>query len=180
MDEKKLINDILAGDTHKFENIVSEYKDRLYIFLYRLSFNEAVSEEILQQTFLKAFRYLNTCDPEKGLKNWLYRIARNCYYDHFRKEKKFQLVNLDDMKFFLSSDEISTEDKAISRNELKKVIKILYELPPKYSEVMILRYVEDKTYEEIATILDLPEGTVKIRIHRARKKLKEIVYPDEK
>ncbi len=173
--ETKIVESILSGKTDDFDIIINDYRDRLYSFLYRLCLNEAVAEEILQQAFIKAFKYLDKWDSSKGLKNWLYMIARNAFYDYVTKENKFKTVCMEDMQFFLASCESGPEDKAILKSEYEDVLKNIYELKPKYSEILILRYVEEKSYEEIGEILNIPLGTVKIRLHRAKEKLINLV-----
>ncbi|MCK9476817.1 MAG: sigma-70 family RNA polymerase sigma factor [Candidatus Muirbacterium halophilum] len=172
LDEKEIVHKILDGDIELFEEIVNEYKRPLFIFLYRFCFNDSLCEEIIQQTFIKAFRFLDKVDCEKGLKNWLYQIARNTFYDTIKKEKRNNDVAMEDVEFFLASSDISPECEVINKGQINVVIKVLYELPDKYREIMILRHLEEKTYEEISEILDIPVNTVKIRIFRAREKMR--------
>ncbi|MGM0607225.1 MAG: RNA polymerase sigma factor [Candidatus Muiribacteriota bacterium] len=169
--EAEIVKKILEGDSSQFEKIMDIYSKRLYSFLYRMCLNEALAEDILQQAFIKAYRYLNKWDNSRGLKNWLYMIARNCFYDYVKKEKKINFVSMHDLEFFLSADETGPEKEAMNREEVREVVKKIYTLKPKYAEILILRYIEDLSYEEISQILQLPLGTVKIRIHRAREKL---------
>jgi len=99
-------------------------------------------------------------------------IARNSFIDYIKKENRIKSVSMEDFKFFIASDVATPENQAIKNSQKDQVMKAIYDLPVKYSEIMILRYVEEKTYQEIGEILQIPLGTVKIRLHRAKEKLK--------
>ena len=173
--EKEIVESILKGDVELFSKIVDKFKDPIFVFLYRLSLNEALAEELLQQTFLKVYKYLESADTEKGLKNWMYMIARNTFIDYIKKENRIKSVSMEDFQFFLASKTATPEKQAIKNSQIDEIMEAIYSLSVKYSEIMILRYVEEKSYEEISEILQIPLGTVKIRLHRAKEKLREML-----
>ncbi len=151
------------------EAIYNKYKKEIYYYVYKLTLNHHVAEELTQDTFLKAFRAFRKFRKEASIKTWLYIIARNTYLNYYDKNKNhaenteaFQKEIMDPSNDFKSMDE-----RMLIHN-------ILLQLPEKLRSLLILRDYRELTYKEISRILDITEGQVKIGLHRARKKFKEI------
>ncbi|MFZ5517162.1 MAG: sigma-70 family RNA polymerase sigma factor [Candidatus Zhuqueibacterota bacterium] len=184
----ELINRALKGDQQAYKQILLRYRNPLYNLLYRMVHNKMETEDLVQEAFIKAFASLASFNDEYAFSTWLYKIAINNCIDHFRK-RKLKTFSLD--KPISSKDgEIHREfpdagnrpDKTLLTKEKDKLIEdAIQSLPEKYRISIILRHNEDKSYEEISQILNIPLGTVKARIFRARemlkRQLKNVIYP---
>jgi RNA polymerase sigma-70 factor (ECF subfamily) len=184
----ELIQRALCGDQQAYCEILKRYRAPLYNLLYRMVRDKMETEDLVQEAFIKAFGSLATFNDEYAFSTWLYKIAINNCIDHFRK-RKLKTFSLD--KPIDSQDgEIRREfpdatyqpDKALLSKEKDKLIEeAIQSLPEKYRISIVLRHSEDKSYEEISEILQIPLGTVKARIFRARemlkKQLKNKLYP---
>ena len=176
----QLIERALAGDQTAYREILKKYRTPLYNLLFRMVRNKMETEDLVQEAFIKAFGSLATFNDEYAFSTWLYKIAINNCIDHFRK-KRLKTFSLD--KPIDSKDgEIRREfpdptyqpDRALLSKEKDKLIEeAIQNLPEKYRISIVLRHNEDKSYEEISQILNIPLGTVKARIFRAREMLKK-------
>jgi len=145
-----------------------EYGKQIYGYVYvRCGYSKELAEDITQDVFLKAWEKRTSYDREKSsLKNWLYIIARNTVVDYYRKNKNRKSVTLDE-NIFIAQNTFDRENESL----MKVVLKNLLELNEKEREVLTLRYIQDLEIDEIAEILKLTKTNVKVRIHRALKKL---------
>ncbi len=158
---------------HDPSAILSLYRDRVYALVLRLIGNPTDAEDVAQTAFLKAFRSLHTYDANRPLLSWLFKIAHNASLD-FLRAKGATLESLDDPEYALDpADTKAGLDAGLAGKDRDLLVRRLVEsLPPLYKEVMLLRHQEDLNYNAIAEILQIPEGTVKIRLFRARELLK--------
>lgn len=155
-----------------FGELVFRYQDKLTRFVRRISFFclEDI-EDIVQETFIKTYRSLNIFETDLKFSTWIYQIARNTTIDAIRKKQtrpSTVCFEQDDLIKFLRSDydmQASIETKEM----LNKMQDIIKTLPLKYREVMVLRFLEEKNYEEIMDIVQKPKGTVAALINRGRK-----------
>lgn len=154
------------------EELYQKYKTPIYNYLYRSTLNQHSAEELMQETFLKAFQSIHRFRGESSLKTWLFTIARNTYLNEQNKKKR-KLERLGDSEEF--SDH---KDDYSALNEKLLIQKILLHLPEKMRTMLLLRDQNGLTYKEIAKVLDETEGQVKIGIYRARKKFK-MLYKEE-
>ena len=157
-----------------FSEIVLRYQDRLFRYIKRISyFADEDIEDIIQETFIKAYKSLNIFDNDLKFSSWIYQIARNATIDAIRKKQArpqaMYFEENDVLKFFQS--DIDVHIQAEARNHLDIIRKIIDDLPSKYKEVLVLRFLEDKNYEEIMDIIQKPKGTVAALINRGRKML---------
>lgn len=157
-----------------FEVLVLRYQSRLFRYVKRISYFEGGDvEDIVQEIFIKTYRNLNDFDDSFKFSTWIYRIARNATIDAIRKKQSHpQLARLEQedlVKIFYSN--INIENEVGAKDDLEKVKKIINEMPFKYREVLVLRFLEEKNYEEIMDILGKPKGTVAALAHRGRKNL---------
>ena len=157
-----------------FMELMKRYEKPLFRYIKRISFftNEE-AEDILQEVFIKIYKNLNNYDPSLKFSSWIYRITHNQTVDNIRKNSKNKSIPI------LNDDWGQIIDKFdlhgyIESNEIKDKIVILIEgLPTKYKEVLYLRFLEEKTYEEISDIIEKPKGTVSTLINRGRKILQQ-------
>ncbi len=174
------IKQVLKGDQNAYSDIVNLYQHKLYQICYRMLSNKHEAEDIAQEAFVRAYINLHTFDQKRKFSTWLYRIATNLCIDRIRKKKPDYYLDAEvagteglDMYSQLSSNDKLPDDQ-VEQMELQD--RIQYEisrLPDKYRSVIVLKYMEELSLQEISEILDLPLGTVKTRIHRGREALRK-------
>lgn len=183
-----LVKQVLAGDDEAFARLVDFYKHRIYRTIYQKIANKGDVEDLAQEVFIKIYKYLKRFDQTRKFSTWIYTIAGNHLIDYLRK-KRLQSVSLDaplfptdgDKEIYLEiHDDESNPEQYLERTiEQKRIYQAIDDLPEQYSLMIKLRHIKEYTYEEIANILDLPIGTVKSRIYRARSELKKILLKKE-
>ncbi len=182
LSDHALIEATKNGDEAAFAVIVSRYRNPITNYLYRFlnDYEEAV--DLAQETFVRVYFAIDRYHTDYAFSTYIYRIATNLAISEIRKRKRRTLLSLtglfqtdvEDTTEFQPADERSLPDKDLIDDEQGRVIaKAIATLPPKYRVPVILRDIEGKTYEEIASILELGLGTTKSRISRARGLLKE-------
>lgn len=163
-------------DPEAFGLLMERYEQPLLAFIRRLTgWGQSEAEDILQESFIKAYRHLNSYDAKLKFSSWLYRITHNQTIDVLRYEKTrpfAQALSVEEVSHLLY-DKTDLENKLLAQENLKKLEQAIYDLPVKYREVLILRFLEEKGYEEIGDILKKPKGTVATLIRRGRKLLLE-------
>ena len=160
----------------EFQAIVDRYWNRLFFYIRRIFyFNQEDIEDILQEVFIKIYKYLNDYDSSMTFSTWAYQITRNTAIDEIRKRKArpetVWLENEDLVKVLKSS--LNLEKEFITNESLEKLKEIISRMPEKYREVLILRFIEEKTYEEIMDIVQMPKGTIASLVNRGRKMILE-------
>ncbi len=178
-DISELIESALEGDQKAYTDIVARFREQIYHFIFRMVKDKAQAEDLTQETFIKAFRALASFNSNYAFSTWLYKIAANNCIDYFRK-KKLATTSIDspikakdgELQRDFADHEQGPESELISKEQTSQIRLAIDSLPPKYKEAIMLRHSQDKSYEEIAEELDIPLGTVKVRIFRAREMLK--------
>ena len=175
MTDKELILQA-KSDPDAFQWIVERYWDRLFSYVRRLSyFSQEDIEDVLQDVFIKVYRYLNDYDDTYAFSTWIYQIARNTVIDVLRKKSvRPQAIHLDteEMMTVLRSS-LNTEKELHAKESLQDIKKAIDALPFKYREILTLRFLEEKDYTEIMDIMQIPKGTVASLINRGKKILVE-------
>jgi len=175
-----LIKDALADKQSAYEALLKRYKNGIYGMIYQMIRNREETEDLVQETFIKAFKSLESYNENYAFSTWLYKIAFNHCIDTIRK-KKLKTLPLDKPiklregeVFHQVSDESQTpEGDFLFTEKRKRIQNAIDSLPEKYRITIILRHKEERSYEEISQILNIPLGTVKARIFRAREILKK-------
>ena len=165
-----------------FSRLIDNYKNMVYNLAYRMSNSPHEAEDISQEAFLRAYQSLARFNPSYKFSTWLYQITLNIIRDKF-KRKEIDYVSLDtpvetdDSEFFPQpADFTNNPEQIITQKEnIQAIQQAILSLPLKYREVLVLRHLQDLSYIEIANILKLPQGTVKIRLYRARDQLRKIL-----
>ena len=154
--------------------------DALNNFAYHLTYNQSDAEDLVQETFLKAYRFIDKYDEGTNAKAWLFRILKNAFINEYRKKSKApQAVDIDQANLLKDEDEKAYKGFNDLREEMfqnmmgDEITNAINTLQEDFRTVILLCDVEDFTYEEIATILEIPIGTVRSRLHRARNLLRE-------
>jgi len=177
-DDTELIRAINAGHAERFPELVRRYEQKLYNFGRRMCRNESDAEDLVQDTLLNVFRYLNGFRYETKFKNWLYRVAANTCLKK-RRRSKFapepelsleELARPEEAEMLEQAPEWARMplEQLLNEELLETLNQAIWSLPEKYRIVMILRDVEEFSTEEAAQILNLSPANVKVRLHRAR------------
>lgn len=165
--EQVLILRCQIGDKDALAGLIERYQAPLRYFINRLSANPEMAEDIFQDTWLTVIRRIHTLKKIDAFSTWLYRIARNKVYQQFRRKRK--LFELDE-NITVPSD---IEDYVFSPEDAAKIHRCLKELRPEHKEVLMLRFLEQMSYEQISQVINCSLGTVKSRIHYAKLTLKK-------
>ena len=156
--------------------LMERYETKLLNYILKISnISREDAEDILQEVFIKAYQNLNDFDLNYIFSNWIYSIAHNTTISFFRKNKvRPQTVSWEDkdLNNILKST-LDAENTSLQKLTYKHILKIINQLPLKYKEVLILKFVEGKDYQEISDILHEPMGTIATLINRAKKSLKQ-------
>jgi RNA polymerase sigma-70 factor (ECF subfamily) len=173
-------------DLGAFDVLVTRYEDRLYGVISRLVPDAEMARDLTQDTFLKAFKGLKGFTGDASFYTWLYRIARNVVTSHARYDAARPRIaaSLDadeggraPLRIVTATGGPDPVQNAVEGERKRFLLAALASLQPEFREIIVLRDFEDRTYEEIAELLDLPDGTVRSRLHRARMELRERLKP---
>jgi RNA polymerase sigma-70 factor (ECF subfamily) len=160
----------------KFASIVRRYEAPLLRYIVRQGCRDnAQAQDVLQEVFIKAYLHLNDYDPSLPFSSWIYRIAHNETITHFRKEKNRPFVldkGEDDELFGKIVDDLELSQQEKQQYPAPDIHLALGKLEAKYRDIIVLKFFEDKSYEEISDILQMPQGTVATLINRAKKKIR--------
>lgn len=177
--DAELVERTLNGDLDAFDTIVREHRDSIYRVALRFVKNDSEADDVVQDTFMNAFRKLESFKGDAALGSWLYRIGVNTSLMRLRKKKRRSEVSMEamtaagDRPTSIYEDANSTRpmqgDEAAENKELRaKIMEAIRELEPKYHDVFVLKEFEGMSLEEIGDSMDLSVPAVKSRLHRAR------------
>ena len=165
-----------------FEREFYPHIDGLYNFAYHLTYNEDDANDLVQETYMKAYRFADSYLEGTNAKAWLFKILKNAFINEYRKKSKRPTrVDYEDVLDYNNADDGSSAGALDLRNDIfqgmlgDEMTRALNSLPVDFKTVILLCDVEGFTYEEIAKIADIPIGTVRSRLHRARQILKEFL-----
>lgn len=179
--DQQLISQTLDGQSAAFGVLVRKYQNRLFNSMVHLLRNRSDAEDVVQDAFLQAFRKLDTFQGNSQFYTWLFRIARNTAISKLRRKKP--TVSLDTtasaQRLDFPDDGPAPSTEMERRERQTGLMRAMDELSGEHREILILREMEDQNYETISEILDLPVGTVRSRLHRARLQLKEVLTRNE-
>ena len=166
-------------DAENFAFLIEKYEKSLFRYIKRLgNFPDEDAEDILQEVFIKIYQNLNDFDLKLKFSSWIYRITHNHTISFFRKSKsRPDLLSSEDSEkvFMVLSSNLDIEEKIDQNLEKDKIRELLNQLDKKYRDVLILKFLEDKDYNEISDILRKPVGTISTLINRAKIKFKELL-----
>ena len=154
------------------EEIYKKYFETVNKYLFCLTHNNNISEELTQEPFYKAVKKINTYNGECKMSVWLCQIAKNLWYDQCRKNKKF--VNIDEANLLNIQDLNILEDQVILKDEKVSLFKKMQNLDEKTREVMYLRITGELSFKEIGLILNKTENWARVTFYRGKKSLKEV------
>ena len=176
--DEELIARFQDGDTYAFDQLVRRYKDPLLNFIFRFIGDLNESEDIVQDTFYRVYKNKHYYKEVAKFSTWIYTIAGNLAKTELRKRKRRKIFSINketqsEKEFELPDPERDPEEEVSSTITEKHIYKAIRNLPPKFRQVIILRDVQGFSYEEISSIINVPLGTVKSRVNRARLRLQE-------
>jgi RNA polymerase sigma-70 factor (ECF subfamily) len=183
-DDHRLIAECLKGDTLAFGELIRRYQDRLFNTVFRLLGSIEDAQDVVQETFLNAYRSLESFKGDAELFTWLYRIAWNTAVSLKRKQRMALSIHtgrngqggIDP----LDASDGNQPGEALEKAELEHCVQTaLNRLSPEHRAVLVLKEMEGLKYEDIAEILQVPVGTIRSRLHRARMELRDILEQDE-
>ena len=172
------------GREDAFRELVRRYERPVFSLIFRMVRDTAMAEDLAQDSFIKVLNNIDKYRPEFKLSSWLFKIANNVTIDHLRR-RQLNTISMDGSPHASTAadvestrfDVVSSDENALDELESKElgsaIERAIASLRPEYRSCILLRHVEGRSYEEIAATLDLPLGTVKTYIHRARHELRE-------
>jgi RNA polymerase sigma-70 factor (ECF subfamily) len=181
--DREWIERCLAGDESGFECLLQRYRHGVYSLAYRMLGNNEDANDAAQEVFVRAFTSLEKYDPRFKFSSWIYRIASNFCVDQIRRRKATHVsFDQEDEDGYGLEDRLADGNpdpsKSVENGEREAILRwAIEQLEPMYRAVILLRHDQDLSYEEIASILGLPLGTVKVRVHRARLRLRDLLAP---
>ena len=188
LSDQEVVAQARAGKDAAYRELLRRYERPVFSLVYRMVRDRTLAEDLSQDTFVKVLNALESYRPEYKFSSWVFKIANNVAIDQLRR-RELDTLSLDGSPDARTKDEIeATALQAVDRTEsplaelesreLGSVIEqAIAKLRPEYRSCILLRHVEGRSYEEIAEVLDLPLGTVKTYIHRARNELREHLEP---
>jgi RNA polymerase sigma factor (sigma-70 family) len=180
-DDLLLVEQAVNGNEKAFAKLMNRYRDSIYYMLLKMVSNPTDAEDLTIEAFGKAFRNLDTYTPKFAFSTWLFKIATNNCVDFIRKKKVSPTPldhshdSLDNMTVNIQSDMPDPEESLINHQKIAVLKDIVSQLKPRYKSLIELRYYKEYSYEEISSELNLPIGTVKAQLHRAKTLLYNIL-----
>lgn len=172
IDELQLIQEVLGGKTASYEKIVQHYYRKLYGYLFKLVQDKHTTEELTQEVFVKAYKNLDKFRQSKCFGVWLFAIGKNTVLDYFkytRNRKTYELM--EDTDTTPESSAQNPEHILLRKETIEMVDDVIQGLPEKYRELILLKYFEELSYDDIAAKLRMSSKEVKWKLHQARRKM---------
>jgi RNA polymerase sigma-70 factor (ECF subfamily) len=173
MVNRDLLEACRRGDAGAFQELVERTQRQVYTLAYRLVGDRHEAEDVAQEAYLRVFRSLRSFREEARFETWLYRIVTNAAFTHLRRRGRFGVVLSEGQEQTVEEPEVRPVDAALDRDEVKRVLEVL---TPGSRTVVVLKDVYGLSCQEIADEMGLSEAAVKVRLHRARKRLKELIW----
>ncbi|MCP4158168.1 MAG: RNA polymerase sigma factor [bacterium] len=182
--DQVLVKKILEGNSASFEELMKKYNRYIFNYVYKMVKDREVATELTQDFFIRIYRKLDTYIPQYKFSSWAYRVCYNMVLDYIRKNNaaidSFENENVTS-KAMMEAGHYHNYDgyNNIEKDQLKNYTwKIVDRLPVEYRELVLLRYVQSQSYQEISTMLDLPLGTIKNKLYKAKKLLRKEIEQD--
>jgi RNA polymerase sigma-70 factor (ECF subfamily) len=171
--DEELVGRIKRGETECFETLLRRYEANVYAVAYKICKKHREAEDIAQDIFLQVFRSLDQFDNQAKFSTWLYRLSLNKSLDYIRKQNKINEV-AHEVAIQNAATSATPEKLILEREERQLAQEYIASLAPKYQHVIQLFYFEEKTYQEIAKLLDISIKTVESRLYRAKKRMQQM------
>jgi len=186
-DYRLVLRAVDLDDQQAFAELMERYRDSIYFMLLKMVNNKDDADDLTIEAFGKAFSRLQQYTPNYAFSTWLFKIASNNAIDFIRKKKKnvlsidskFESDDGDSLTIDLKSHHLDPEEKIIKKQKIIHMRKVVEKLKPRYRELIELRYFKEYSYEEISEQLEIPLGTVKAQLYRAREFLYNVMKNSE-
>ena len=173
-DQENIIARARRGDAGAFEQLVETYRDQVFRLALRMCGNEADADEVAQEAFLSAWKALPNFRGDSRFSTWLYQLTSHAAIDLMRREKR--QIAAEDITEVSAPDPGPSPQQQAERSETRQAVRdAMGQLSPEYRQIVVLRFLQELSYEEIGAVLKLPPGTVKSRLNRAKSQLKDIL-----
>jgi RNA polymerase sigma-70 factor, ECF subfamily len=174
MTDEAIIEQVLAGNTHIFSELVNRYKNKVFSLVYRFTNDYGDAQDISQEVFINVFRKLYTFSEKASFSTWVYRISYNYCIDWTRKNKKrLRQEPVYDEQIELADTGMNVEESFLEMQKRVHLRKAILQLDEKYRNVLILFHFQELSYEEIGEVMQLPVKTVETRLYRGRQQLRK-------
>jgi RNA polymerase sigma-70 factor (ECF subfamily) len=179
LSDSALMLKVKEGENHNLGLLYERYKKRLFGFFYKMNKDASLSEDLVQNVFIRVLKYKHTFSEDSKFITWIFQIARNEMYDEFKKQKKNQHKDLEEVSYAISGNETIDEEIEVLENTstLKKALSLL---SPEKKELLMLSKFKELKYKEIGEIVGCSEGNARTKVHRAINELKTIFLTLEK
>ncbi|OFX36368.1 MAG: RNA polymerase subunit sigma-24 [Bacteroidetes bacterium GWA2_32_17] len=182
LQDYQLVQNAINGDQKSYAELLGRYRDAIYFMLLKMVCNKIDAEDLTIEAFGKAFKYLGQYSPSFAFSTWLFKIASNNCIDFLRK-KKSDIISIDTPNDLIDQDQtiplpanvLDPEEELIKSQKINIMRNIVCKLKPRYRKLIELRYFNEFSYEEISRELELPAGTIKAQLYRARELLYNII-----
>jgi RNA polymerase sigma factor (sigma-70 family) len=172
-EETVWIQEVLAGNKHAYAHIINKYKNQLYATILRMTKNPQDAQDFVQEAFIKVYHQLGKYDGKGSFSSWIYRVAINHCLDEFRKKSyHIQKVELSENRL---ENPTHPEVIFLKKEKSRQLERIVATLPEDERMIILLRYVNELSYDEISELLDTPVTTVRNKLHRAKMKMRKYV-----
>ncbi len=186
VDDKELVARALEGDESAYGELLERFRRPVFSLIYRMIGDREQAEDLAQESFVKAFNNLDSYNPSYRFSSWLFKIANNHAIDHLRRARlstvsihgsphAVDAERAEETRIVLESRDESPEQEMLALELGGEIEQAIARLRAEYRTAVILRHIENRPYEEIAEIMDVPIGTVKTFLHRARAELREML-----
>ena len=167
------MNHVKDGNLSELSALFEKYHVQLYNYLLRLTSDRAVSHDLTQNLFYRIIKYRHTFNDNYSFKSWIYQMARNIHYDYCTQQKKHtdQYVTVEEF-----DENTQEENNAFNEEEYEKLDHAISKLNDEQKEILILSKYQGLKYEEISVILNISVSAIKVQVHRALKKLRQIYF----
>lgn len=183
-DDRELVTLALEGREDAYRELLRRFRRPIFSLIYRMVRDQELAEDLAQESFVKAFNNLDSYNPKYKFSSWLFKIANNHAIDHLRRTRLDTVSihgsphasgpdEIEQTRIVLESTAENPEEEVAARELGAYIEEAIADLRPEYRTAIILRHIEGRSYEEIAEVMDIPIGTVKTFIHRARGELRE-------
>lgn len=179
MDFKKLSDEAVVSYAQEhsgvgFEELIDRYQNQLFGYTIRLIRDKDLAEDAVQDTFISAYQNIQSFDTSRKFSSWIYRIAHNKAINEIRRHKK--QISLEDAPEIESKENVKEIEGQLGKKQAREILEAnINKLNIKYRGIIILRYLEEKSYDEISDILKIPTSTVGVRIRRGLEKLRQSI-----
>lgn len=172
-EEQQWIQQVLAGDKQAFAPIINKYKNQLYATILRMTRNPQDAQDLVQDAFIKVYRNLDKYDGSGAFGGWLYRVAINHCMDEFRKKSYSTIqIEVDEAKVV---NREHPEVVFLKKEKSRQLERLIATLPEDERLIILLRYINEMSYEDIGELMNVPLSTVRNKLHRAKKKMRDTV-----